>query len=344
MIEEQAAVKAPREVTPEVQEDEQKVENKLRPSRLEDFVGQDELKASLQIFIDAAKGRSEPLEHTLLYGNPGLGKTTLAHIIAAEMGANVKVTSGPALERMGDLAAVLSNLSKGDVLFIDEIHRMNHSIEEVLYPAMEDFALDLMVGKGPSARTLRLALEPFTIIGATTRLSLLSAPLRDRFGSTLHLNFYNESDMAKIVGRSATILGVDIDEHATQAIANRSRRTPRIANRLLKRVRDYAQIKHDSKVSHEAAEAALMLLAIDHLGLDSVDRHLLATIIDKFQGGPVGLGTLAAATQEETETIEEIYEPFLLQLGFLERTPRGRVATPRAYEHLGLKGARPATV
>ncbi len=334
-------MKAPREVAPEAGEEEQKIENSLRPSKLADFVGQDELKANLDIFISAAKGRGEPLEHTLLYGNPGLGKTTLAHIIGAEMGATVKVTSGPALERVGDLAAVLSNLAKGDILFIDEIHRMNHTIEEVLYPAMEDFALDLMVGKGPSARTLRLSLEPFTIIGATTRLSLLSAPLRDRFGSTLHLNFYNEADMAKIVARSATILAMNINEEASITIANRSRRTPRIANRLLKRVRDYAQIKHSGNVSKEAADGALELLAIDHLGLDSVDRHLLATIIDKFQGGPVGLGTLAAATQEETETIEEVYEPFLLQLGFLERTPRGRVATPRAYEHLGLKGSRP---
>jgi holliday junction DNA helicase RuvB len=337
MIEEQESLKTPREVTPEASEEEAKIENSLRPSKLADFVGQDELKANLQIFIEAAKGRGEPLEHILLYGNPGLGKTTLAHIIGAEMAANVKITSGPALERVGDLAAVLSNMARGDILFIDEIHRMNHTIEEVLYPAMEDFALDLMVGKGPSARTLRLSLEPFTIIGATTRLSLLSAPLRDRFGSTFHLNFYNEDDMAKIVGRSAAILNMDIESDATRAVANRSRRTPRIANRLLKRVRDYAQIKHDGKVSHAAADAALSLLAIDHLGLDSVDRHLLQTIIDKFHGGPVGLGTLAAATQEETETIEEIYEPFLLQLGFLERTPRGRVATGRAYEHLGLR-------
>lgn len=341
MIEEQAPIKTPREVAPEAGEEEQKIENRLRPSKLADFVGQDELKANLDIYIEAAKGRGEPLEHILLYGNPGLGKTTLAHIIGAEMGANVKVTSGPALERVGDLAAVLSNLTRGDILFIDEIHRMNHSIEEVLYPAMEDFALDLMVGKGPSARTLRLALEPFTIIGATTRLSLLSAPLRDRFGSTLHLNFYNEADMAKIVMRSADILGMSIDAEASVNIANRSRRTPRIANRLLKRVRDYAQIKHNGLVNKTAADGALAMLAIDELGLDSVDRHLLATIIDKFQGGPVGLGTLAAATQEEMETIEEVYEPFLLQLGFLDRTPRGRVATPRAYEHLGLKGSRP---
>lgn len=341
MIEEQAPIKTPREVAPEAGEEEQKIENRLRPSKLADFVGQDELKANLDIYIEAAKGRNEPLEHILLYGNPGLGKTTLAHIIGAEMGANVKVTSGPALERVGDLAAVLSNLTHGDILFIDEIHRMNHSIEEVLYPAMEDFALDLMVGKGPSARTLRLALEPFTIIGATTRLSLLSAPLRDRFGSTLHLNFYNEADMAKIVMRSADILGMSIDHEASVNIANRSRRTPRIANRLLKRVRDYAQIKHNGLVNKTAADGALAMLTIDELGLDSVDRHLLATIIDKFQGGPVGLGTLAAATQEEMETIEEVYEPFLLQLGFLDRTPRGRVATPRAYEHLGLKGGRP---
>jgi Holliday junction DNA helicase RuvB len=340
MIEEQAPSKTPREVAPEAGEEEQKIENRLRPSKLADFVGQDELKANLDIFIEAAKGRNEPLEHILLYGNPGLGKTTLAHIIGAEMGANVKVTSGPALERVGDLAAVLSNLTRGDILFIDEIHRMNHSIEEILYPAMEDFALDLMVGKGPSARTLRLALEPFTIIGATTRLSLLSAPLRDRFGSTLHLNFYNEADMAKIVIRSAEILGMKIESDASTTIANRSRRTPRIANRLLKRVRDYAQIKHDGQVTKEAADGALTMLAIDHLGLDSVDRHLLTTIIDKFQGGPVGLGTLAAATQEETDTIEEVYEPFLLQLGFLDRTPRGRVATFRAYEQLGLKSTR----
>jgi len=336
MIEEQA-MDEPREVAPVATEEEQKVEIGLRPERLSDFIGQDELKTNLGIFIEAAKKRGEPLEHILLYGNPGLGKTTLAHIIGREMGANVRVTSGPALERVGDLAAILSNLARGDVLFIDEIHRMNKTIEEVLYPAMEDFALDLIVGKGPSARTLRLGLEPFTIIGATTRLSLLSAPLRDRFGSTFHLNFYEHDHMAQIVKRSAGILNVTIDEPATVAIANRSRRTPRIANRLLKRVRDYAQIKHDGSISADIANDALTMLAIDPLGLDNVDRHLLRTLIEKFQGGPVGLGTLAAATQEETETIEEIYEPFLLQLGFLERTPRGRVATTRAYQHLGVK-------
>ncbi|MFA5947223.1 MAG: Holliday junction branch migration DNA helicase RuvB [Patescibacteria group bacterium] len=326
----------PRAVAPEAVEEEQKIELGLRPERLSDFIGQDELKTNLGIFIEAAMKRSEPLEHILLYGNPGLGKTTLAHIIAREMGANVRITSGPALERVGDLAAILSNLAKGDVLFIDEIHRMNKTIEEVLYPAMEDYALDLVVGKGPSARTLRLGLEPFTIIGATTRLSLLSSPLRDRFGSTFHLNFYNEEDMARIVARSAGILEVSIDSPAAKAIADRARRTPRIANRLLKRVRDFAQIKHDGSITEAVANDALTMLSIDPLGLDNVDRHLLKTLIEKFNGGPVGLGTLAAATQEETETIEEIYEPFLLQLGFLERTPRGRMATSRAYEHLKL--------
>lgn len=335
MLHEESSAPIDRIAKSEAEPEEQKLETSLRPARLEDFIGQDDLKTNLSIFIDAAKGRSEPIEHILLYGNPGLGKTTLAHIIGAEMEANVRVTSGPALERVGDLAAVLSNLSRGDILFIDEIHRMNHNIEEVLYPAMEDFALDLVVGKGPSARTLRLTLEPFTVIGATTRLSLLSAPLRDRFGSTLHLNFYEDRDIAKIIERSASILSVPIDSESAKAIAARSRRTPRIANRLLKRVRDVSQIKHQGKFSPDIAHEALTMLAIDELGLDPVDRHLLTTLIDKFNGGPVGLGTLAAATQEETETIEEVYEPYLLQLGFLERTPRGRMATPRAYEHLG---------
>ncbi len=321
---------------PEAGADEQRFEAGLRPTALNDFVGQEELKNSLSIFLSAAKKRACPLEHVLLYGNPGLGKTTLAHIIGKEMSAQVKVTSGPALERVGDLAAILTNLQRGDVLFIDEIHRMNHTIEEVLYPAMEDFALDLVVGKGPSARTLRLDLEPFTIIGATTRLSLLSAPLRDRFGVTYHLNFYTDDDIGKILLRSAGILGVPIDPPAAARIASRARRTPRIANRLLKRVRDYADVVHDGTISETVADAALDLLSIDPLGLDHVDRRLLTTIIEKFGGGPVGLTTLAAATQEEMDTIEEIYEPFLLQLGFLERTPRGRVVTPRAYTHLGI--------
>lgn len=321
---------------PEATNDEQRFEVGLRPAALNDFIGQEDIKNSLSIFLSAAKKRGSPLEHVLLYGNPGLGKTTLAHIIGKEMGANVKVTSGPALERVGDLAAILTNLERGDVLFIDEIHRMNRSIEEVLYPAMEDFALDLVVGKGPSARTLRLDLAPFTVIGATTRLSLLSAPLRDRFGVTYHLEFYGDDDIGRIIGRNAGILGVGLEDGAATRIATRARRTPRIANRLLKRVRDYAEILHNGVITPTIADAALDLLAIDPLGLDHVDRRLLKTIIEKFSGGPVGLTTLAAATQEETATIEEIYEPFLLQLGFLERTPRGRVATTRAYDHLGI--------
>ncbi|MBU0614100.1 Holliday junction branch migration DNA helicase RuvB [Patescibacteria group bacterium] len=309
----------------------------LRPQRLEEFVGQEDLKKGLRIFMDAAKGREEPLDHILLYGNPGLGKTTLAHIIGNEMESHVRITSGPALERVGDLAAILSNLKRGDVLFIDEIHRMNRAIEEVLYPAMEDYALDLVVGKGPSARTLRLGLEKFTVIGATTRLSLLSSPLRDRFGVTHHLNFYTEDEMQNIIKRSANLLNIPADESTSNAIAKRSRRTPRIANRLLKRVRDFAEVKHGGLLNQQIAEAALDMLAIDPLGLDSSDRRILMTIIETFEGGPVGLSTLAAATQEESSTIEEVYEPFLLQLGFLQRTPRGRIATSKAYEHLNLK-------
>ena len=325
----------PRVVAKEATGEEQKFELSLRPKFLADFVGQEELKGNLNIFIGAAKKREEPLEHILLYGNPGLGKTTLANVIGQEMGSQVRVTSGPALERVGDLAAILSNLKRGDVLFIDEIHRLNRQIEEVLYPAMEDYALDLVVGKGPSARTLRLGLERFTIIGATTRLSLLSSPLRDRFGVTFHLNFYEDQEIEKILDRSGQILGMKMDQETCATIASRSRRTPRIANRLLKRVRDYAEVNHDGELDSAVADSALQMLAIDKLGLDATDRHILRTLIEKFQGGPVGLQTLAASSQEEMETIEEIYEPFLLQLGFLERTPRGRVATKRAYEHLG---------
>lgn len=335
-IEEQGVDLLPRDVTPEAQQDDERQEMSLRPQRLSDFIGQQDLRANLEIFIDAAKSRKEPLEHLLLYGNPGLGKTTLAHIVGREMNTNVRVTSGPALERVGDLAAILSNLQRGDILFIDEIHRIHKSIEEVLYPAMEDFALDVVVGKGPTARTLRLSLEPFTIIGATTRLSLLSAPLRDRFGTVFQLDFYKDDDMHKIVSRSASLLGFSLDPDSAQAIAQRARKTPRIANRLLKRVRDFAQVKHDGNISPDIANAALDLLAIDPLGLDNADRRLLLALIEKFQGGPVGLGTLAAATQEEQATIEEVYEPYLLQLGFLERTTRGRMATQRAYEHLGI--------
>jgi Holliday junction DNA helicase RuvB len=326
-----------REISRSQKENESVFEATLRPQTLSDFIGQDELKQSLDIFISAAKKRGEPIDHTLLYGNPGLGKTTLAHIIANEMGGKIRITSGPALEHVGDLAAILSNLQNGDILFIDEIHRMNRTIEEILYPAMEDFALDLVVGKGPSARTLRLGLEKFTIIGATTRPSLLSSPLRDRFGSTYRLNFYSNKEMGDIVARSARILGIEIDPQTCESIANRSRQTPRIANRLLKRVRDYSQVKHNGKLSSDIANLALDMLSIDELGLDNCDRRILQTIIDKFNGGPVGLATLAAATQEETETLEEIFEPFLLQLGFLERTPRGRVVTEKGYKHLGNK-------
>lgn len=318
----------------EGKEEEQTFEVGLRPQTLDDFVGQGDLKQGLSIFIQAAKKRGEPLDHVLLYGNPGLGKTTLAHIIANEMEGKIKITSGPALERVGDLAAILSNLEKGDILFIDEIHRMNKAIEEVLYPAMEDYALDLVVGKGPSARTLRLGLEKFTVIGATTKLSLLSSPFRDRFGSTFHLNFYTEDEIAKIVERSAKLLDISIDEETCTSVAGRCRRTPRIANRLLKRVRDYAEVKHDGTIKKAIASDALDMLGVDHLGLDHVDRTILKTIIEKFGGGPVGLQTLSAATQEERQTIEDIYEPYLLQLGFLERTPRGRVTTSAAYEHI----------
>ncbi|HBD05153.1 TPA: Holliday junction branch migration DNA helicase RuvB [Candidatus Uhrbacteria bacterium] len=326
------------ETSPASDDVERAFEVTLRPKQLNEFIGQHDLKRNLSVFIEAAKKRGEPIEHVLLYGNPGLGKTTLAHIIANEMDANIKITSGPALERVGDLAAILTNLQKGDILFIDEIHRMNKTIEEVLYPAMEDYALDLVVGKGPSARTLRLDLDRFTIIGATTRLSMLSSPLRDRFGATYHLNFYEEPDMAEILKRSARILEVGTDNEAVGEIAKRSRRTPRVANRLLKRVRDYAQVKHSGTITLPIAQEALTDLSIDNVGLDPVDRQILLTMIEKFEGGPVGLSTIAAATQEEIDTIEEICEPYLMQIGFLKRTPRGRVVTDHAYKHLGLKG------
>lgn len=318
----------------EAAEPERIFEVGLRPQNLDEFVGQEPLKNNLKILLEAAKGRSEPIEHVLLYGNPGLGKTTLAHIIAKEMNAQIRITSGPALERVGDLAAILSNLQKGDILFIDEIHRLNKTIEEILYPAMEDYALDLVVGKGPTARTLRLNLEPFTIIGATTRLSLLSSPLRDRFGVTYHLNFYENDDIKKILERNAHRLEVEAHPEAVELLSTRARRTPRIANRLLRRLRDFASVKGNGQITSESAEEALKMLGIDQHGLDEVDRHILTVLIEKFNGGPVGIGTLAAASQEEEETIEEVYEPFLIQLGFLQRTPRGRMATPQAYKHL----------
>lgn len=320
------------EATSQTNEDE--IDVGLRPQALKEFIGQTQLKDNLRIFIDAAKGRNESLDHVLLYGNPGLGKTTLAHIIANEAGVNIKITSGPAITRVGDLAAVLTNLQEGDILFIDEIHRMNKMVEEVLYPAMEDHALDLIVGKGPSARTIRLSLEKFTVIGATTRMSLLSSPLRDRFGAIHHLEYYNEDEIQSVIKRSAKILDVNIDSNSLSSIASRARKTPRIANRLLKRVRDFAQVKHEGSITHSIAQEALDALSIDLHGMDSVDRLILKTIIENFDGGPVGLNTLAAATTEEQKTIEDIYEPFLLQLGFINRTPRGRVATKRAYEYL----------
>jgi len=323
-------------ISPKRQAEEIILDSRLRPRQLSEYIGQDRIKDNLSIFIAAAKGRGEPLDHVLLYGPPGLGKTTLAHVIANEMEVNIKITSGPAIERPGDLAAILTNLHKGDILFIDEVHRLGHPVEEVLYPAMEDFALDIVIGKGPSARSIRLKLPPFTIIGATTRIALMTSPLRDRFGVVYRLDFYDLAAMEAIVQRSASILKIAIDSGGTQAIARRARGTPRVANRLLKRVRDYAQVRAEGTITEEVAQQALGLLEVDGLGLDDIDRKILRAIIEKFGGGPVGLETIAAALSEEADTIMDVCEPYLLQLGFLERTPRGRVATPRAYEHLGL--------
>jgi holliday junction DNA helicase RuvB len=312
------------------------LDQSLRPQSLDEYVGQETVKENLKIFMEAAKTRNEALEHVLIFGPPGLGKTTLAHIIANEMSGNIRITSGPAIERTGDLAALLTNLADNDILFIDEIHRLNKSVEEILYPAMEDHALDIVIGKGPSARTLRLDLPKFTLIGATTKMSGLSSPLRDRFGNIYRLNFYKPNEIQQIINRAAKILNVEINEDACAEISGRARQTPRIANRLLKRVRDFAQVKKDGKIDKDIACDALKMLGVDPLGLDDIDRQVLNAIIGKFSGGPVGLNTLASSISEEMDTIEDVIEPFLLQMGLINRTPRGRVATESAYKHLDI--------
>ncbi len=313
---------------------EASIERSLRPRNLDEYIGQKRVVENLRVFLEAAKARSEALDHALLYGPPGLGKTTLANVIAAEMGVSVKITSGPAIQRPGDLAAILSNLRQKDILFVDEVHRLGHAVEEVLYPAMEDFCLDIIIGRGPSARSIRLKLPRFTLIGATTRMALMTSPLRDRFGVVYRLDFYCLESMRAIVKRSAKILRVPIDEGGTYEIASRARGTPRVANRLLKRVRDYAQVRGAGVIDADVARKALEMLEVDDLGLDSSDRRVLLTLVDKFDGGPVGLDTVAAALSEDADTVMDVYEPYLIQLGFLERTPRGRMATRRAYAHL----------
>ena len=323
-------------MTTEMAVEDSKMETSLRPLSLNEYIGQEKAKEHLRIYIDAAKARGEALDHVLFYGPPGLGKTTLAGIIANEMGVNMKVTSGPAIEKPGEMAAILNNLQEGDVLFIDEIHRLNRQVEEVLYPAMEDYAIDIMIGKGATARSIRLDLPHFTLVGATTRAGLLTAPLRDRFGVVHHLEFYTPQELQTIIERSATVLGVEIDEKGAYAMARRSRGTPRLANRLLKRVRDFAQVKYDGVITEEVANFALDLLDVDKYGLEQLDRTILLTIIEKFTGGPVGLDTLSAAIGEDSGTLEDVYEPYLIKNGFLNRTPKGRVATNLAYKHLGI--------
>ena len=322
-------------ITTDVTEEDFSLEGNLRPQTLDDYIGQEKTKNTLKVYIEAAKQRHDALDHVLFYGPPGLGKTTLSGIIANEMGVHMKVTSGPAIEKPGEMAAILNNLQEGDILFVDEIHRLNRQVEEVLYPAMEDYAIDIMIGKGASARSIRLDLPKFTLVGATTRAGLLSAPLRDRFGVMHHLEFYTHEELQTIIIRSAQVLGVEIDEKGAAEIAKRSRGTPRLANRLLKRVRDFAQVKYDGRITYDVACFALNLLEVDQYGLDKIDRRILQTMIVNFQGGPVGLETLAAAIGEDSGTLEDVYEPYLLQNGFLNRTPRGRMASVLAYEHLG---------
>ena len=323
-------------ITTDVIEEDLKTEGNLRPQLLVDYIGQEKAKENLKVYIEAAKQRNDALDHVLFYGPPGLGKTTLAGIIANEMGVHLKVTSGPAIEKPGEMAAILNNLQEHDVLFVDEIHRLNRQVEEVLYPAMEDYAIDIMIGKGTSARSIRLELPKFTLVGATTRAGMLTAPLRDRFGVVHHLEYYTENELKTIIIRSAKVLGVEIDEEGAMEMARRSRGTPRLANRLLKRVRDFAQVRYDGKITKEVADFALNLLELDRYGLDQIDRRILSTIMVQFSGGPVGLDTLAAAIGEDSGTIEDVYEPYLIKNGFLVRTPRGRVAGDFAYEHLGI--------
>ena len=323
-------------ISTEVNKEETKVENSLRPRKLDDYIGQEKIKSMLSIFMNAAKERKEPLDHVLLYGPPGLGKTTLSEIIANEMGVHIKITSGPAIQKPGEMAAILSNLSEGDLLFIDEIHRLNKQVEEVLYPAMEDFAIDIVIGKGQTARALRINLPKFTLIGATTRAGLLSSPLRDRFGVLYHMEFYTDEELTDIILQSARKLDVEIDMDAARELAGRSRGTPRLANRLLKRVRDFAEVKSDGRISKEVVEKALSLLEIDSMGLDKTDRNLLLTIINNFAGGPVGLDTLAASLGEDTGTIEDVYEPYLVKTDLIHVTPKGRVATKKAFDHFDI--------